>query len=58
VGRGALYGAMETALGEVAQGFDGEDPLLPQLLDAVHVEVELPEPDDERVAELRERLLP
>jgi len=30
---------------------------LPTLLDAVHVEVELPEPDEERVAELRERWL-
>ena len=30
---------------------------LPTLLDAVHVQVDLPEPDEERVAELRERLL-
>jgi len=66
--------AVETVLDEVAQEFDGEDPLvpparnvldkarqelaeLPTLLDAVHVEVEFPEPDEERVAQLRERLL-
>jgi hypothetical protein len=65
---------VETVLDEVAQEFDGEDPLippvrnvldkahqelaeLPTLLHAVHVEVDLPEPDEERVAELRERLL-
>ena len=65
---------METALEEVAQEFNGEDPLLPPvrsvldkahqelaelpiLLDAVHVEVDLPEPDEDRVAQLRERLL-
>jgi hypothetical protein len=30
---------------------------LPTLLDAVHVEGELPEHDEERVAQLRERLL-
>ena len=61
-------------LKEVAQEFDGEDPLLPsvrnvldkthqelaelpELVVAVHVEVDLPDPDEERVAELRERLL-
>ena len=65
---------METVLGEVAQEFDGEDPLMPPvrrildktrqdpvalqpLLSFVDVEAELPEPDEERVAEPRERLL-
>ena len=66
--------AVETVLDEVAQEFDGEDPLVPAvrrtldktrqdlvalqpLLSFVDVEAELPEPDEERVAELRERLL-
>jgi hypothetical protein len=66
--------AVETVLDEVAQEFDGEDPLvppvrnvldkahqeladMPQFLGALHVEVELPEPDEERVDALRQRLL-
>jgi hypothetical protein len=66
--------AVETVVEEVAQEFNGEDPLLPpvrnvldkahqeladlpELLVAVGVEVELSEPDEERVADLRERLL-
>jgi hypothetical protein len=64
----------ETVLEEVAQEFNGEDPLipavrnvldkahqglgdLPAFLAAIHAEVELPEPDQERVAQPRERLL-
>ena len=67
--------AVETVLDEVAQEFDGEDPLLPPvrevldktreelvglqhpLLDAVDVEADLPEPDEERVTFLRQRWL-
>jgi hypothetical protein len=66
--------AAETVLEEVAEAFDGEDPLLPQvrevldktrrdlvqlhpLLSFVDVEVELPEPDEERVEFLRQRWL-
>ena len=65
--------AVETVLEDVAQEFGEDPLIppvrnvldkahqeladLPTLLDAVHVEVELPEPDEERVAELRERLL-
>ena len=66
--------AAEVVLEEVAQEFDGEDPLVPAvrrildktrqdlidlkpLLRFVDVEVELPELDEERVAQLRERLL-
>jgi len=65
---------VETVLDEVAQEFDGEDPLVPAmrrildktrqdlvalqpLLRSVDVEAKRPEPDEERVAELRERLL-
>jgi len=67
--------AVETVLEEVAQEFDGEDPLLPlvrqvldktredivglhhPLLDFLDVEIELAEPDEERVEFLRERWL-
>jgi len=66
--------ATETVLAEVAEEFDGEDPLLPPvrevlnktrqdlvelhpLLSFVDVEVELTEPDEERVEFLRQRWL-
>jgi hypothetical protein len=66
--------AAEAVLEEVAEAFDGEDPLLPPvrevldntrqelvqlhpLLDFVDVEVELPEPGEERVEFLRRRWL-
>jgi hypothetical protein len=66
--------AAETVLAEVAEEFNGEDPLLPpvrEVLDKTHqdlvelhpllsfvdVEVELPEPDEERVEFLRQRWL-
>ena len=66
--------AVEMVLDEVAQEFDGEDPLLPpvrEVLDKtrqdlvdlhsslphVDAEVDLPEPDEERVAFLRQRWL-
>jgi hypothetical protein len=66
--------AAETALAEVAEEFNGEDPLLPpvrEVLDKTHqdlvelhpllsfvdVEVDLPEPDEERVEWLRQRWL-
>jgi hypothetical protein len=66
--------AVETVLAEVAEEFDGEDPLLPPvrsvldkthqelidlhpLLDAVDAEVDLPEPDEERVEQLRQHWL-
>ena len=64
----------EMVLGEVAEEFDGEDPLVPAvrrildktrqdlvglqpLLGFLDVEVELPEPDEERVEFLRQRWL-
>jgi hypothetical protein len=66
--------AVEAVLDEVAQEFDGEDPLLPPvrevlnkthqdlvelhpLLSFVDVQVDLPEPDEERVEFLRQRWL-
>ena len=66
--------AAEVLLEEVAQEFDGEDPLLPPvrevldktrqdlaglhpLLDFVDVEAKLPEPDEERVEQLRQHWL-
>jgi len=65
---------VEMVLEEVAQEFDGEDPLLPpvrEVLDKTHqdlvelhsslphadVEVDLPEPDEERAEWLRQRWL-
>ena len=65
--------AVEMVLEEVAQEFDGEDPLVPAvrrildktrqdlvdlqpLLGFLDVEVDLPEPDEERVTFLRERV--
>jgi hypothetical protein len=63
----------ETVLEEVAQEFGEDPLIpavrnvldkahqelaeMPQFLDALHVGVELPEPDEEQVAQLRERLL-
>jgi hypothetical protein len=66
--------AVEMVLDEVAEEFNGEDPLLPpvrEVLDKTHqdllelrpllgfvdVEVELPEPDEERIEFLRQRWL-
>ncbi len=66
--------AVEMVLDEVAEEFDGEDPLLPPVrevlgktrqdltelhssLQYVDAEVDLPEPHEERVAWLRQRLL-
>jgi hypothetical protein len=52
-GQGPLLPPVQNVLDQAHQ----ELVDFPRLLDAVHVEVELKEPDGERVAELGERLL-